>query len=277
MIPASTNDPPAWERNLREAAGQETVDLIVTGGTVVASTLEMVAPDFPDKPFLIFDAPSSGPNVTGITYAQNEGAFLAGALAALITKNPDKFPNATGSMKVGLVTGQDIPVIRDFIKGFESGVRYVDPAVAVDVRFTNDFVNPELGFETAGAVFDDGADVVYQVAGPTGLGILRAAEDRGRYGIGQDSNQNDLHPGFIAASAIKSVDNTVFQGISDALGGTLTMGETRVGNLANDGVDLEVDPAIVPPDIAAQIEDIKAKIVAGEVVPDTEFASPSPS
>jgi basic membrane protein A len=269
VIPASTNDPPAWERNIREAAGNADVDIVVTGGTVVASTLEAIAPDFPDVDFLIFDAPSSGPNVTGITYAQNEGAFLAGALAALITTNPELFPNATGSNRVGLCTGQDIPVIQDFITGFRQGVAHIDPNVEVDVRFTNDFVNPQKGFEFATAMFNDGADVVYQVAGPTGLGILEAAEASGRYGIGTDSNQNDLHPGFIAASAIKSVDNTVFEALQEAADGSLAMGETRVGNLANDGVDLEVDPEIVPEQIAAQIEDIKERIRSGEIVVDS--------
>lgn len=266
VIPASTNDPPAWERNIREAAGNADVDLVVTGGTVVASTLEAIAPDFPDQDFLIFDAPSSGPNVTGITYSQNEGAFLAGALAALITTNPDLFPNAEGTNRVGLCTGQDIPVIQDFVTGFRQGVAHIDESIEVDVRFTNDFVNPQKGFEFATAMFNDGADVVYQVAGPTGLGILEAAEAAGRYGIGQDSNQNDLHPGFIAGSAIKSVDNTVFEALSEAVNGELAMGETRVGNLANDGVDLEVDPEIVPEEIVAQLEAIKEQIRSGEIV-----------
>lgn len=108
VIPASTDDPQAWDRNLREAAQNESVDLIVTGGTVVATTLEEIAPDFPNKPFIIFDAESNGDNVTGIVYKQNEGAFLAGALAALITKNADLFPNATGSNRVAIVGGEDI-------------------------------------------------------------------------------------------------------------------------------------------------------------------------
>ncbi|MBX3598945.1 MAG: BMP family ABC transporter substrate-binding protein [Rhizobiaceae bacterium] len=271
VIPASANDPSAWDRNLREAASASEVNLVVTGGTLISSTLEAVAPEFPDQKFVIFDAPSSAANVTGITYAQNEGAFLAGAVAALITKNPEKFPKAKGSNKVGLVTGIDIPVIRDFIKGFESGVKHVDPAIVVDVRFTNDFGSPQKGFDTATAVFRDGADVVYQVAGPTGLGVLRAAESEGRYGIGQDSDQNDLHPGFIAASAIKHVDNTIFQAISDAMDGKLEMGQTRVGNLANGGVDIALAGNVIPAEIAAQIEEIRKQIVSGAVVPDGEF------
>lgn len=271
VIPASANDPAAWGRNLRQAAGNPDADLILTGGTLMSSTLEGIAPEFPDKKFVIFDAPSSAGNVVGITYAQNEAAFLAGALAALITKNPDKFPKAKGTNRVGLATGLDIPVIRDFIKGFESGVKHIDPAITVDVRFTNDFGSPQKGFDVASAMFKDGADVVYQVAGPTGLGILKAAATADRYGIGQDSDQNALHPGHIAASAIKHVDNTVFEAVRDAAEGTLTMGETRVGNLANNGVDIVVDDSIVPAEISSRIDEIRKKIVAGEVVPAGEF------
>ncbi|MFF4776412.1 BMP family protein [Microtetraspora fusca] len=269
VIEASTNDAPAWERNLREAAKRDDVGLVLTGGTVVASTLKKVSPAFPNQKFLIFDAPSQGPNSTGITYAQNEGAFLAGALAAYITKSPDKFPKAKGSMKVGLCAGMDIPVIRDFIVGFQQGVKTVDPNVTVDVRFTGDFVSPQKGFDTASAMFKDGADVVYQVAGPTGIGILKAAKEAGRYGIGTDSNQNDLHPGFIAASVIKSVDNTVYQAIKDFTDGKLTMGETRVGDLSNDGVSIEFDDAIVPADVQKQIGDLKQQVTDGKITVDT--------
>jgi len=264
-IEASSNDAPAWERNLREAAKRSDIGLVATGGTVVASTLKKVAPAFPQQKFLIFDAPSQGSNSAGITYAQNEGAFLAGALAAYITKNPDKFPKAKGTMKVGLVAGVDIPVIRDFVVGFEQGVKTVDPNVQIDLRFTGDFVSPQKGYDTATAVFKDGADVVYQVAGPTGIGVLKAAKEAGRYGLGTDSNQNDLHPGFIAASVIKSVDNTVYQAIKDFTEGKLTMGETRVGNLANDGVGIEFDSSIVPAEIQQKINELKQQVVDGKI------------
>jgi basic membrane protein A len=271
VIPASTNDPPAWERNLREAARNRNVDLIVTGGTVVASTLEELAPDYPNRPFLIFDSVSVGPNVAGIVYKQNEGAFLAGCLAALITKNPDLFPKAKGTNIVGMCTGMDIPVIRDFATGFEDGVRYIDPTITIDMRFTNDFVNAQRGYEYATAMFNDGCDVVYQVAGPASLGVLRAAADANRYGIGQDSNQNDLHPGFIAASAIKAVGQTVFAAISAFKEGNLILGETIIGNIANKGVDLELDTSIVPESIARQLEEIKAKVASGEIKPKSFF------
>lgn len=271
IIEASSNDAPAWDRNLREAARRSDVGLIVTGGIVVASTLEKVAPEFPEKDFVIFDSESVGDNVTGITYAQNEGAFLAGVTAALITSNPDLFPLAEGTMKVGLVGGVDIPVGRDFAAGFEHGVRTVDPAIEVDLRFTGDFVSPQKGFDTATAILRDGADVIYHFAGPTGLGALEAAATEGRYGIGSDSNQNHLHPGHIPGSVIKAVDKTLYEAILAFSRGELVRGETRVGNLTNDGVGFEFEDSMVPAEIQDQVNAYRQQVIDGEIVVDSAF------
>lgn len=271
VIPADANDTAAWERNLREAATKPEVDMIVTGGTLMSSTLAGVAPEFPDKKFIIFDAESSGPNVTGIIYLQNEGAFVAGVLAALITKNPDKFQYAEGTNKVGLCTGQDMPVIQDYITGFKDGVAYIDPNIEVDVRFTDDWANPQKGYEVATAMINDGVDVIYAVASVTSIGILEAVAANEAYGIGQDSNQNDLQPGFIAGSAIKSVDATVFEALKEASEGKLEMGVTRQGNIANGGVSFEPAMDIVSADILEQLNQVIAEIKAGKIVPASFF------
>jgi basic membrane protein A len=269
VIEAGADDAPAWERNLTEASASGDNDLIVTGGTVIASTLEKVAAQFPDQEYLIFDSPSVGDNVTGISYAQNEGAFLVGALAALITTNPDVFPLATGSGKIGVAGGMDIPVIQDFIVGFTQGAKAVDPDIEVDVRFINDFASAQKGYDIATAQFKDGADVVYQVAGAAGLGVLQAAEDAGRYGIGTDSDQNDLHPENTPASAIKAVNNTIYDGIAAFQDGTLEMGTTIVGNIGNDGVGIAFNDDLVPTEIQDQVDALREQVVAGDIVVDT--------
>ncbi|KTS05712.1 BMP family lipoprotein [Microbacterium testaceum] len=269
VIEAGADDAPAWERNLTEASASGDNQLIVTGGTVVASTLEKVAPQFPDQKYLIFDSPSVGDNVTGISYAQNEGAFLVGALAAQITSNPTSFPRATGSKKVGLVGGKDIPVIRDFIVGFTQGVHAVDPSITVDVRFTNDFASSQVGYDVATSIYKDGADVVYQVAGAAGLGVLQAGADSGRYAIGTDSNQNDLHPDSTPASALKNVGNTIYDAIKSFQAGTLEPGTTIVGNIANDGVGIAFNDALVPSDIQKKVDDLRQQVVDGQIKVDT--------
>lgn len=269
VIEAGGDDAPAWERNLTEAAASGENDLIVTGGTVVASTLEKVAAQFPDQAFLIFDSESVGPNVAGISYAQNEGAFLVGALAALITTNPDLFPRATGSNKIGVAAGMDIPVIQDFIVGFTQGAKAISPDIVVDVRFINDFESAQKGYDVATAIFNDGADVVYQVAGAAGLGVLQAGEDSGRYAIGTDSDQNGIHPDSTPASALKQVGNTVFLGIKSFLDGDLELGGTIRGDISNDGVGLVYNDALVPQEIQDQVDELRQQVIDGKIKVDT--------
>lgn len=269
IVEAGADDAPAWERNLTEAAASGENQLIVTGGTVVASTLEKVAAEFPDQAFLIFDSPSVGDNVTGISYAQNEGAFLVGALAALITTNPDLFPRATGSNKIGVAAGMDIPVIQDFIVGYTQGAKAISPDIQVDVRFINDFASAQKGYDVATAIFNDGADVVYQVAGAAGLGVLQAGEDSGRYAIGTDSDQNGLHPDSTPASALKNVGNTVYASIEAFLADELELGSTISGVIANAGVGIVFNDALVPAEIQDQVDELRQQVVDGAITVDT--------
>ncbi|MDZ4044505.1 MAG: BMP family ABC transporter substrate-binding protein [Rhodoglobus sp.] len=269
VVEAGADDAPAWERNLTEASASGENDLIVTGGTVVASTLEKVAAQFPEQQYLIFDSETVGDNVTGISYAQNEGAFLVGALAAIITNNPESFPRATGSGIIGVAAGMDIPVIQDFIVGFTQGAQAIDPDIVVDVRFINDFASAQKGYDVATAIFNAGADVVYQVAGAAGLGVLQAGADAGRYAIGTDSDQNGLHPESTPASAIKSVDNTVFNGIQAFLDGTLEMGITIRGDISNDGVGIAYNDELVPAEFQDQIDELRQQVIDGDIVVDT--------
>lgn len=269
VIEAGADDAPAWERNLTEASASGTNQLIVTGGTVMASTLEKVAKQFPDQKYLIFDSPSVGPNVTGISYAQNEGAFLVGALAAAISTNPSDFPRSKGSNRIGLVGGLDIPVIRDFAVGYEQGAKAVSPNITVDIRFVGDFESAQGAYDITTAMYNDGADVVYQVAGAAGLGVLQAGADAGRYAIGTDSDQNGIHPESTPASAIKSVGNTVYTGIQQYLDGTLELGTTTSGNIANDGVGIAFNDDLVPAKYQDQIDALKKQVIDGQIKVDT--------
>ncbi|MFD1715983.1 BMP family protein [Amnibacterium flavum] len=269
VIEAGADDAPAWERNLTEASASGENDLIVTGGTVMASTLERVAAQFPDQQYLIFDSESVGDNVTGISYAQNEGAFLVGALAAIISTNPDSFPRSTGANKIGLVGGMDIPVIRDFAVGYEQGAKAISPDITVDLRFVGDFESAQGAYDITTAIFNDGADVVYQVAGAAGLGVLQAGADSGRYAIGTDSDQNGIHPESTPASAIKSVGNTVYTGIQQFLDGKLELGTTTVGNIANDGVGIAYNDDLVPAEFQDQIDALRQQVIDGEITVDS--------
>lgn len=265
-LQADANNPAQWKANL-ESVSTGDWDIVVTGTTQMTDILAEAAPKFPDQHYVYYDAVVEAPNVASIVYKQNEGSYLAGVLAALAITNPDKFPLAEGSKKVGVVGGMDIPVINDFVVGFEKGVDSVDPSIEVLVSYVGDFADSAKGYDLGKGMFDDGAGVVFQVAGGAGVGALQAAKDANKYGIGVDSNQNTLQEGHILASMLKNIGNSIVLAVNDAKAGTLKFGETTAYGLANDGVGLTFDDngGLVPEDMISQIEDYKQKVISGEI------------
>ncbi len=264
-----------WEPTLRSLAEADN-DLIVLGTFQMPDALNAVAPDFPDKKFIFFDATVDQPNVANITYAQNEGSFLAGVLAACAT-NSD-LPNVTGEKKIGVVGGEDIPVINDFVVGYEQGAKYVDPEMEVIRSYVGTgaqaYNDPAKGKELASAQFEEGASVVFNVAGGSGLGVLEAAADQQRYAIGVDSNQNALHPGVVLSSMLKRVDNSVFDLIQREATGSLRTGTTYSYGIQNSGVGLAEDELYeqhVPEECKQQIEKAKQDIASKKVRVETAF------
>lgn len=265
-LQADVNNPAQWKANL-ESVSTGDWDVVVTGTTQMTDILAEAAPKFPDQQYVYYDAVVDAPNVASIVYKQNEGSYLAGVLAALAVTNPDTFPLAEGSTKVGVVGGMDIPVINDFVVGFEKGVESVDPNIEVLVSYVGDFADSAKGYDLGKGMFDDGAGVVFQVAGGAGVGALQAAKDANKYGIGVDSNQNTLQEGHILASMLKNIGNSIVLAVNDAKDGKLKFGETTAYGLANDGVGLtfEDNGGLVPDDMIAQIDDYKQKVISGEI------------
>ncbi len=229
---------------------------IIGVGFPQASSIESVARDFPKLNFAIVDTVVALPNVQSFVYREHEGAFLAGLLAALASK--------TG--KLGFVGGQDIPLVRKVLCGYEQGATYAKSKVQVVWAMTGTtnaaWTDPGRGAELARAQAAQGADVIFAAAGTTGLGVLQAAADLKLLGIGVDSNQNGLHPGHMLTSMLKRTDVAVFQ----ALGG-IRPGITTLG-LKEGGLDLAFDAfnaKLVTPQMRQQVEAARANIVAGKI------------
>ena len=189
--------------------------------------------DFPDTKFAIIDMVVDKPNVRSVVFKENEGSYLVGIMAAMASK----------SKKVGFVGGMDIPLIRKFGCGYVGGAK---AAGATDViqNMTGDtpaaWNDPTKGGEIAKAQIDQGADVVYAAAGGTGVGVLQAAADAGKLGIGVDSNQNGLQPGKVLTSMLKRVDVAVYNAFMDAKDDKFTAGINNLG-LKEGGVDFAMD------------------------------------
>jgi basic membrane protein A len=236
-------------------------DPIIVVGFSYASVLEQIAPKFPDTRFVIVDMAVDRPNVQSVIFREHEGSFLVGMIAAMKTK--------TG--KIGFVGGMDIPLIRKFALGYKEGARYVNKDIQVFENMTGDtpaaWGDPIKAGELARSQFDRGADVIYQAAGSSGLGVLQAAADLHKFSIGTDANQNYLHPGSVLTSMVKRVDLAVFEALRDAEAGTWKPGVRLLG-LAEGGVDYSLDEyneALITPDMRARVDQAKADIIAGRI------------
>ncbi|MGH2340258.1 BMP family lipoprotein [Segnochrobactraceae bacterium EtOH-i3] len=235
---------------------------IVAIGFSQAAALEKVAKEFPDTKFVIVDSVVELPNVRSVVFKEQEGSYLVGLLGAMASK--------TG--KVGFVGGMDIPLIRKFACGYVEGAKAANPNVVVFQNMTGTtgaaWADPVKGGELARSQFDRGADVVYHAAGGTGLGVLEAAAEAGKLGIGVDSNQNHLHPGHVLTSMLKRVDVAVYKALEDANAGTFTGGVEVLG-LKEGGVGWALDEyneKLITPEMKAAADKATADIISGTIV-----------
>ena len=248
------------EQALRQLA-EEGANPIVMTGFAFGDVLGVVAPDYPETKFAIIDVDWLDlPNVTQVAFAEHEGSYLVGMLAALASK----------TNVVGFIGGMDIPLIRRFGCGYAQGVKAVKPDATVILNMTGTdgsaWNNPVKGAEIAKSQKSQDADVIYAAAGGTGIGVLQAAADMGILSIGVDSNQNYLHPGSVLTSMLKRVDNAVFDAFQK--GADLKPGVT-VMDLKAGGVDYALDDnnaALITPEMKATVDAASDKIKSGELV-----------
>jgi basic membrane protein A len=264
-IEGGDNNTQAWVNDLQNLAKTGTYNVIVTGGDQVSDQLTQVSKQFPKQKFIMFDAEVKGANIASITFRQNDVSFLAGVLAALVSEDSTDYPMSGDGKNVGIVGGQDIPVINDFIVGFEAGAKAVDPNITIQKSYVGSWTDSATGYSQAASMYSKGADVIFAAAGGSGLGVLKAAKDKKKYAIGVDSDQNNLYPGYILASALKNVDNAVFDLLKKAKAGDLVTGKTYVYGIPNNGVDLKLDTDLVKSATSAKLKEYSDKVASGAI------------
>ena len=235
---------------------------IMTVGFAWETALKKVAPEYPKTDFGIIDDVVDLPNVQSIVFKEQEGSFVVGVIAADTSK--------TG--KVGFVGGMDIPLIRKFECGYIQGVKYAsggkDEVISNYTGTTPAAWNdPVKGGELAKSQMARGADIVYAAAGATGQGVLKAAADAGKFGIGVDSNQNGLFPGHVLTSMLKHADVATYKSFMAAKDGTWKAGVLVLG-LKEGGVDYAVDDnnkTILTKEVRAKADQAKADIISGKI------------
>jgi len=238
-------------------------DIVFAIGITQQKALEAVAPKYPNVKFAIVDATVAAPNVRSLLFTEQEGSFLAGYLAGLVTK----------SKKVGFVGGMEIPLIKKFQAGYEAGVKTANPEVDVlPAKYTGNWDDQGKGKVAANLLYSSGADIVYHAAGRAGLGVISAAKEQGKYAIGVDSDQDDVEKGSVLTSMIKRVDESVYQTINDLAQNKFTAG-SKIYDLKAGGVglsEMRFTKDKIGKENLDKIKDVSAKIVKGDIkVPST--------
>ncbi|HEV8484815.1 MAG TPA: BMP family ABC transporter substrate-binding protein [Blastocatellia bacterium] len=236
-------------------------DLIVGVGFAQAPIMESVAADYPNQKFAIIDGVIDKPNVASLLFKEHEGAFLVGMIAGSVTR----------TNKIGFVGGMDIPLIHRFETGYMEGARFANPKIQVFENYVGvtdgAWNNPGKGKELAKAQIERGADIIFQAAGNSGLGVFDAAEETHNLAIGVDSNQNWVKPGFVLTSMMKRVDVAVYKTVQEVVEGRFTGGFHLFG-LENEGVSYALDDynrALIPQSVLDQVERAKQEIIGGRI------------
>lgn len=263
-----------WASTLEAAVSTGKYNVVLLGTSQMAEITKELATQYPDIQFIFFDdLLDSNENIYSMLYAQSEGAFLAGAFAALATTSTE-LSNANADKTIGFIGGMDIPIINDFLSGYKQGAAYVDPSVEVVASYVGDFTSAPKAKELAlSQINTQKVDIIFNVASGAGLGTLEGANEKGIYSIGVDSNQNALYPGSVLTSMLKNVDNTVYRAIDLLIKGEIPKSSEVLG-MKEDAVGLAKDELYdqyVPQSIKDKMTEIEQKLASGEIVVKSEL------
>ncbi|MBC8140591.1 MAG: BMP family ABC transporter substrate-binding protein [Armatimonadetes bacterium] len=243
---------------------QGNYDIVFAVGFKMQDALKEVAPRFPNVKFVIIDGDAPDlPNCASYKFQEEQGSFLVGALAGLMTK----------TSVIGFVGGEQMPLIQKFEAGYKAGLQTTNPKATVKVGYANSFSDPQKGQELAISQMNAKADIIYHAAGETGVGVIKAVEAKGKgfYAIGVDKDQDGEAKGRVLTSMVKRVDVAVFQATESVSKGAFKPGSTTVG-LKEDGIALspmEFTKQDIPAPIMARIDALKQQIIDGKITPPT--------
>ena len=277
---ATDKDQPTWLSALYDISESREYDVIICGTYEMADFVQEVATAYPDQKFLIFDDNTyvgANANVLNLTFSQNEVGYLVGVFAACMTADTS-LERVNASHVVGFVGGVDGPAINDFLIGFIEGARSVEPAIKVDTRYTNDYVDTAIAKEYALSMINDNkCDIIWGVAGNAGNGAAEAVEETGKaWFVGVDSDQELTLSKDLAAltltSAMKNVGNSLIWFFDELDAGREYWGTEVAHGLAEGGVGLVTDKNFARYASEATkkaVAEAEAAIHSGDIVVDT--------
>jgi basic membrane protein A len=254
------------ESALRKLASNPDISIIFGVGFIFTEDITKIANDFPKKKFGCIDysinADTKIPdNLTALVFKEEEGSFLVGALAAMVTK----------TNTIGFIGGMESSLIKKFEKGYIQGAKFINPDIKILTTYVGvtgeGFKNPGKAEEIAISQYSKGADIIYHASGLSGIGLFKAAKENKKLAIGVDMDQYNEAPGYVLTSMIKIVDEVIYQTISDFKNGTFKSGIRSLG-LKEKGVGYVYDDKnknMILPSYKEKLDEITKKIISGEI------------
>jgi basic membrane lipoprotein Med (substrate-binding protein (PBP1-ABC) superfamily) len=256
-----------WPEKVTSLAAGGQYTYILTSNPSMPAICQDVGKQFPNQKFIVMDGYLAGnPQFYTVMYNQVEQGYFAGYLAGLVTKSSMK--GATADLKVGAIVAQEYPALtQEMIPGYTQGFQAVDPKITLDYRVIGNWYDANKGADLANSMMDAGVDVILSIAGGAGQGIIKAAQDRGRYVVYFDSNAYALAPGTIIGCATLDQQRLVYEALKKVMLGTLPMGTAAVVDAKGGFVDFaDTDPLYinnVPADVRAKMTDLMKKFRSG--------------
>ncbi len=258
-----------YEEQFNNVAKDGKYDLVFVMGWELVDALQKTAEAYPNQRFVFIDGVLDSKKIIYADFAQAEGSFVAGAFASLMAEKGSQISGFGDGKSIGFVGGRDIPVIRDFLRGYTQGAKAAAPDVAVDSVFAGTFDDPAKGSELTMALYGEGNDIVYNVAGPTGEGVLQASAAADKYSIGVDIDQCGEAPGHVMASMMKRGDIAVYSLVKDEVDGHPAQpGSTHTFDLKSGGVELKMCPQVadkIPADVTAKVDELRNDLISGKI------------
>jgi len=249
-------------------------DLVIGVGFLMQTAVGTVSGQFPNVHFAIIDGAGTDANfndlkhtnVQSLFFKEQDAGAMVGALAGLLEKQGKSKKPAHVISAVG---GISIPPVNHYIAGYKWAAQMEDPGIKVLVGYSNNFTDPAKCKNVAVNQISSKSDILFQVAGGCGIGVLQAAGQAGVYSIGVDADQKDSDSSVIA-SALKKVDVATYTAIKNVVNGQF-QGGALTFSIANDGAGYAIDNFSVPADIQTTLDDLKAKIKAGTLTPPADI------
>lgn len=259
-------DAAQFEPSLEAAVGYADVIFVISYG--FEDLVKEYADKYPQKIFINLDTvvQNEKGTITSVDYIEEESAFLAGVVAAMLTTDTS-IANVNDQKVIGAVGGDVDPVIDAFMFAYENGAKYVDPEIVMERKYLGDWEDTAKGKQATLQLYDMGADIVFQIAAAAGMGVLQASGDRDLYSIGVDTNQNALVPGHVVASDIKDIGLAITNIYATIKDGSYKPGQIMKYGLSTKGVDIVFDgnENVLPQAILDKVNELRDKIIKGDL------------